>query len=239
MQQDLDTPATLSRLMPKAHPGRVPHQFDFRRLVKELETIFAEFQRLIRAFDRDPESEALRMKLGALKREVSERLPALLQPIGPAFMELEFWRPGIWCAFHQIWLGPPRVIQGPTTWLQHLGKVRALALEALGIEVDRARIGAEYPGAAAIEPAPLGTLRAPVPCLGGTNETEPHFTPKQLALRWGLDQSTVRRIFRDEPGVLRIPHLRRRGKRDYVSLRIPASVAARVHERRSRSLFKI
>ena len=73
----------------------------------------------------------------------------------------------------------------------------------------------------------------------GTKETDKHFTPKELAEQWGLDQSTVRRMFRDEEGVLRIPHLRRSGKRDYVSLRIPASVAARVHERRSRSLFKI
>jgi hypothetical protein len=239
MQQDLDTPATLRRLMPKAHPGRVPHQFDFRRLVKELETIFAEFQRLIRALDRDPESEALRMKLGALKRELSERLPALLQGIGPALMEMEFWYPGISSAFYEVWLDPPRVIQGPTTWLQHLGKVRALLLEALGIETDRARNRAEYTPSAAVDPGRLSTLPAPVPLVAGTNETEPHFTPKQLAERWNIDQSTVRRIFRDEPGVLRIPHLRRRGKRDYVSLRIPASVAARVHERRSRSLFKI
>jgi hypothetical protein len=74
---------------------------------------------------------------------------------------------------------------------------------------------------------------------GSTNEVEPHFTPKELAELWALDQSTIRRLFRDEPGVLRIPHLGRNGKRDYISLRIPASVAARVHERRSRSLFKI
>jgi len=86
--------------------------------------------------------------------------------------------------------------------------------------------------------APL-TLKELVPLAGGSKETEPHYTVKQLAERWGLDQSTVRRMLRDEPGVLRLPHLRRRGKRDYVSLRIPASVAARVHERRSRSLFKI
>jgi hypothetical protein len=68
---------------------------------------------------------------------------------------------------------------------------------------------------------------------------ERHFTPKELAELWALDQTTVRRLFRDEPGVLLIPHLRRRGKRDYVSLRIPASVAARVHQQRSRGLFKV
>jgi hypothetical protein len=63
---------------------------------------------------------------------------------------------------------------------------------------------------------------------------ERHYTVKELAQLWRLDQSTVRRLFRDEPGVLRIPHLRRRGKRDYVSLRIPASVASRVHQTSSR-----
>ena len=66
---------------------------------------------------------------------------------------------------------------------------------------------------------------------------ERHYKTKELAKIWGLDQSTVRRLFRDEPGVFQICHSRRRGKRDYVSLRIPASVAARVHQRRSRKAF--
>lgn len=68
---------------------------------------------------------------------------------------------------------------------------------------------------------------------------ERHYTAKELAQLWRLDESTVRRLFRDEPGVLRIPHLRRRRKRDYVSLRIPASVAARVHQTRSRGPFEL
>lgn len=63
---------------------------------------------------------------------------------------------------------------------------------------------------------------------------ERHFTPKELAALWALDESTIRRIFYDEPGVLRIGKAQRRdGKRDYVSLRIPESVAARVHQERS------
>jgi hypothetical protein len=63
---------------------------------------------------------------------------------------------------------------------------------------------------------------------------ERHFTPKQLGELWGLDESTVRRMFQDEPGVLKIGNANRRdGKRDYVSLRIPESVAARVHRERS------
>jgi len=64
---------------------------------------------------------------------------------------------------------------------------------------------------------------------------ERHFTPKQLGELWGLDESTVRRIFQDEPGVLKIGKSGRRdGKRDYMSLRIPESVAVRVHKERSR-----
>ena len=64
---------------------------------------------------------------------------------------------------------------------------------------------------------------------------ERHYRPKDLAEVWGLDESTIRRLFQDEPGVLKIGRAGRRdGRRDYVSIRIPESVAARVHEERSR-----
>lgn len=68
---------------------------------------------------------------------------------------------------------------------------------------------------------------------------EKHYTCKELAEQWKVDQSTIRKLFRDEPGVLRFGRSGRRTKRDYVSLRIPASVAARVHARRTRGLFEI
>ena len=61
---------------------------------------------------------------------------------------------------------------------------------------------------------------------------ERHFTPKELAELWRLDESTVRRMFQDEPGVLKIGQTGRRSKRDYVTLRIPASTAARFHRER-------
>ncbi|MEX2264554.1 MAG: hypothetical protein WD696_21545 [Bryobacteraceae bacterium] len=65
---------------------------------------------------------------------------------------------------------------------------------------------------------------------------ERHFSPQQIAELWGLDESTVRRIFQDEPGVLKIGKSGRRdGKRDYVTLRIPASIVRRVHEERTAS----
>ena len=64
---------------------------------------------------------------------------------------------------------------------------------------------------------------------------ERHFSPKNLAELWALDESTVRRLFADEPGVLRIGKANRRdGRRDYVTLRIPASVVERVHQQRHR-----
>ncbi len=55
------------------------------------------------------------------------------------------------------------------------------------------------------------------------------YTPQQVARKWELDVSTVRRIFLDELGVIKIGKENRRdGKRSYVTLRIPGSVADRV-----------
>ena len=63
---------------------------------------------------------------------------------------------------------------------------------------------------------------------------ERHYTPQQLAELWILDESTIRRLFLDEPGVLRYTHsYRRSGRREYVTLRIPESVARRVYARRT------
>jgi hypothetical protein len=235
MQQNWDgarSPEEHSALLAKASYRQFLHRPELRRLVRELEEIFTAFHRLLRKPDRDEEPDPIRIQLGALKRAVSERLPMMFQQVGPILVELEFWQPGIVSAFSEIWLDPPNPIQGPTTWLQYLGRLRQFLVELIGPEKDgttdddldrKVRI-----------PAPR---RAP--SVSERNETDRHFTAKQLAELWGLDQSTVRRIFRDEDGVLRIPHLRRHGKRDYVSLRIPASVAARMHKRRSRSLFKV
>jgi hypothetical protein len=76
---------------------------------------------------------------------------------------------------------------------------------------------------------------APLAELPHVTAFERHFTPKKLAMLWGLDETTIRRIFQDETGVLKIGKSDRRdGKRDYVSLRIPESVALRVHQERSR-----
>jgi hypothetical protein len=64
---------------------------------------------------------------------------------------------------------------------------------------------------------------------------ERHFTPMELADIWQLDKTTIRRMFQDLPGVLKIGKSNRRdGKRDYVTLRIPEAVALRVYQERTR-----
>ena len=42
---------------------------------------------------------------------------------------------------------------------------------------------------------------------------ERHFTPKQLAELWVLDESTIRRMFMDEPGVMKYDKASRRDGR--------------------------
>jgi hypothetical protein len=48
-----------------------------------------------------------------------------------------------------------------------------------------------------------------------------------------LDVGTIRNIFRDEPGVLKIGEKNPRGRRMYLTLHISESVAVRVHKRLS------
>ena len=52
---------------------------------------------------------------------------------------------------------------------------------------------------------------------------------------WGFSQKTVREWFRDEygPGILRQPNVGRRSKRDYTTITISASAAARVYAKRT------
>jgi hypothetical protein len=64
---------------------------------------------------------------------------------------------------------------------------------------------------------------------------EPHYSPQFLAEQWGFSTTTIQRMFENEPGVLRIGEPSRRVgrvlKRSYYTLRIPHSVAERVHQR--------
>jgi hypothetical protein len=75
-------------------------------------------------------------------------------------------------------------------------------------------------------------MALPVSLRQDVDPFERHYTPRDLAEIWRLDESTIRRMFQDEPGVLRIGATGRRNKRDYVTLRIPASTAARFYQAR-------
>jgi transcriptional regulator GlxA family with amidase domain len=62
---------------------------------------------------------------------------------------------------------------------------------------------------------------------------ERHFSVEELAVLWGMSQDFVRRLFVHEPGVVVFCNPRR-GTRVYRTLRIPQSVAERVHRRMTR-----
>ena len=59
---------------------------------------------------------------------------------------------------------------------------------------------------------------------------ERHYAVDELAALWGVSDDFVRRLFLREPGVV-IFHNHRPGRRVYRTLRIPESVAQRVHTR--------
>lgn len=58
---------------------------------------------------------------------------------------------------------------------------------------------------------------------------EKHYSVAELAKLWQLSKNTIRRMFENEPGVLKWGSGEGRFKRRYQTLRIPESVAARVH----------
>ena len=64
---------------------------------------------------------------------------------------------------------------------------------------------------------------------------ERHYPIACWARLWGFSQKTVREWFRDEygPGILRQPNVGRRSKRDYTTITISASAAARVYAQRT------
>jgi len=67
---------------------------------------------------------------------------------------------------------------------------------------------------------------------------ERHYSPEELGQVWALSADTVRRLFEREPGVLIIERNRSRARR-YRTLRIPESVAQRVHKRMSNPSSRI
>jgi hypothetical protein len=69
--------------------------------------------------------------------------------------------------------------------------------------------------------------------VGETIAQDRHYTPAELSKMWHLSPNTIRRLFSEEAGVLKItagpPSPRKARKRRLVQLRIPVRVAMRVH----------
>ena len=59
---------------------------------------------------------------------------------------------------------------------------------------------------------------------------EQHFSPAELGKLWHLSPHFIRQRFKDEPGVIRIDRPEEMHKRGYLTIRIPVSVAQRVHQ---------
>lgn len=85
------------------------------------------------------------------------------------------------------------------------------------------RMAASVP--AAVEPAPIAKPVEPE-----------YYTPEELARRWHVSPNTIRRWFRDEPGVIQwgCAVSRPGKKRAHLSMRIPFAVAERVRRRMTR-----
>jgi hypothetical protein len=60
---------------------------------------------------------------------------------------------------------------------------------------------------------------------------EQHFSVPELAKLWGLSDDSIRELFRNELGVLKLARPEKMHKRGYTTLSIPESVARKVHER--------
>jgi hypothetical protein len=87
---------------------------------------------------------------------------------------------------------------------------------------DKTRPKAPSSGARgeAVPPATLTSLPSAL---------ERHFSVAEVAALWNLSEDAVRDIFRHEEGVLAIGTVSARGKRRYITLRIPQSVLERVY----------
>ncbi len=68
---------------------------------------------------------------------------------------------------------------------------------------------------------------------------EKYYTPQELASMWRFSPATVRKLFRNEPGVLKLQGPGTAyGKRSYTTFSVPESVALRVRERLTQQPLK-
>jgi hypothetical protein len=85
---------------------------------------------------------------------------------------------------------------------------------------------------AQLEHNPIIEVRAPA----SAPAFERHFAPQDLAEVWGVSADTIRSLFEKEPGVLVIERCTKTRARRYRTMRIPESVALRVHRRSTNPL---
>jgi len=76
-----------------------------------------------------------------------------------------------------------------------------------------------------------GQMETPIP----SAFEEQHYPIRYWSRLWSFSEKTIRGWFRDEygPGILRQPNVGRRSKRDYTTLMISPSAAARVYAKRT------
>jgi predicted transcriptional regulator len=88
----------------------------------------------------------------------------------------------------------------------------------------------------ATEPSPQPSYAPPSkPAMPASVAFEKHYCVSEVAELWGLSERTIRRIFTDEPGVIKWENGETRYKRGYTTLRIPESVVQRVHRKLRRA----
>jgi hypothetical protein len=110
------------------------------------------------------------------------------------------------------------------------------------IHVLRTRLGVQSMGSSrgiVVRTRPVGESLSLRPTTDLTADTSPiaerHYSVQELAVRWNLSSDTVRMLFENEAGVLVIGNeVRKYSRRRYITLRIPESVAERVHRRITR-----
>jgi hypothetical protein len=66
------------------------------------------------------------------------------------------------------------------------------------------------------------------------HELDRYLTPQEIAASLQVHENTIRRMFADIPGVLKLTTQRRRGRQPYTTLRIPRHVLDRILLERSK-----
>ena len=69
----------------------------------------------------------------------------------------------------------------------------------------------------------------PVPHIAAQAFGERFYTIREIAKAWHLSEDAVRRLFKNEPGVLVFGTATKGSKRRYTTMRIPESVLQRVY----------